>query len=131
MTFTPTEVALFASGFSLLGVLAGWLVTHWLTTARDKRSRRGAFVGYLLQWRSTIARCAPRDGDSTWKAYIGGVHVFNLELGKIREDYLSDSRFMSLTDELGNLQPSHIHKDAGDSRDAPCTLIDKLVAHVK
>jgi hypothetical protein len=114
-----------------IGVAVGWLTTHWFTTSRDRRTRRGSFIGYLLQWRSTIARCSPRDSHSTWKAYIGGVHAFNLELGKIREDYLSDKEFMAITDELGNLQESHIFKDASDCRDAPCTLIDKLVAFVK
>jgi hypothetical protein len=131
MTFSPAEVALYACGFSLLGVTAGWLFTHWLTISRDRRSRRGAFVGYLFQWRSTISRCGPRDQHETWKAYLAGVHTFNLELGRIREDYFSDKDFMSETDKLGNLQPEDIYKDAGDVREAPCTLIDKLAEKIK
>jgi hypothetical protein len=108
-----------------LGVVAGWFVSHLLTLSRDKRTRRGSFVGCLLQWRTALERCAPDDREGVWKAYMAGVNTYRLELGKIREDFLHNPLFREKTNQLGSLQQSAIWKER-DQRTVPCTLIDDI-----
>lgn len=131
MTLTATEIFLYGSGLTFLGVALGWLANHWLSTARDMRTRRGNFEGCLRQWRSALARCSPRDNHTVWRAYADGVHGYHLELGRIREDFRFKREFWEVADKLGNLQPEEMIRDGHDYREPPCTLIDRLLAFLK
>jgi hypothetical protein len=111
---------------ALFGAVVGSLATHGFTLARDRRNRRGAFLGYLLMWRSNIAREAPHDKERVWQAYLHGVHAYHLELGKITEDYLKNAQFGKVTDSLGNLQREAVLTAVGDVRAPICTPIDEL-----
>jgi hypothetical protein len=119
-------IAFYSAIFGFLGVAVGWFATHRFTVERDRRSRRGAFLGYLLQWRSSIARVSRSDRLRVWEAYERGVGVYHLELGKITEDYLRDAQFLQVSDLLGNLQHEAVLKAPEDAREPICTPIDKL-----
>jgi hypothetical protein len=119
--------SIYAAIAGFCGLAAGWLAIDFFTRRRDKEDRAGVFIGHLLCFRSVIARKRPDDRKGIWEAYLEVVSSYHRELGKIRRDYLCDKPFLSLTDELGNLQESEIAGFADtDARDPICDKIDKL-----
>ena len=129
MTFAKIELLFYSSMFGLLCAACGWLANHRLATNRAKRDRRGAFVGYLLQWRSTIARKS--HSYDVFAVFREGVHAFHLEFGKIREDYLEQKAFIETAEALGSLTETEIIRDGLDGRVPIFALLDKLVALTK
>jgi len=118
-----------ASGIvGLLGVLLGAWLANFASRERERKNRASEFVGYLLYFRHLIARQGSRSDDAIWDAYLKGVFDYHRELGKIRRDFLTDARFLELTDDLGNIQRFEISewKKTPDLRDVICDKIDVL-----
>src|SRR5208282_3346868 len=122
----PLVSAIIAT-IGFLGVVVGWYATDWFARRRERRNRVGEFVGHLLWFRHAIARHNPEDSVGIWNAYFSAILTYHSELGKIRQDFLGNKEFLTLTDALGNLQMEDVLNCAKpDKRDVICEKIDRL-----